>query len=613
MHPLIVILAIFIVAGTAWANPVAELDYQGKILISDLPFTGPGYFKFAISDALSSTNYWSNDGSFSLEPASPVTGSVYNGVFSMNLGDSTMNAINPNIFHNGNDLYLRVWFSDSGSSFTEMLPSQKLISSPYAINADKLDGLDASQIISAATNAFTEVDPVWSADYAAGLNLSSMTNPPAEWTLDTGATNLSPSGVVTGSYDEATRTMIVGSDMTGYATGTPLYTETDPIYTNDLANGTVATGAPVYVETDPVWTNDKAGGFTMGGDIDMAWNIIRNGIFIGDGNKLTNLSVDIDNVIWVATNGSTTGTGTIEHPRRDPQSGYDLAAAKFTNTPAAVAICAGSYGGLVMNAGNVHVLGFSRPQLSGLTVMSPSKNILGKQRVENLIFNGVATVAADGGSDVKFHNCRFEEALVINGPRVEVQDCYATGNDGPAVTVGTGMIRIQEIALYNSSIFLLNPSFPALLVNDQVSFFETIGCEISNYGGGGAVEDMQAVIPMGEPPHLYSHCVINGPETGTALPPGMSPAVYDSNYGGSGPTICFVQNAVWGDVGAFSNAQFYANNIVYGIINKVGGSTVGWTQAGLGNPIDASGNTEHFLIYPNAGSGTTGFPASWQD
>ncbi|NCC49982.1 MAG: hypothetical protein EOM20_02075 [Spartobacteria bacterium] len=629
------------------ADPVTELDYQGKVLISDLPFTGPGYFKVAIADELSTTNYWSNDGSVSLEPASSITGSVYNGVFSFTLGDATMNPIDKDIFNNGNDLYLRVWFSTDDVTFNEMLPSQKLVSSPYAINADLLDGFDAADLVSAATNSVTlggdvrgpahnnriidlqgihvgaqapasgevltfngaawtnaatvfveqdpiytndlangvlatgspvyvESDPVWTADYAAGLDLSTMTNAPAAWTVDTGATNLSVSGVVTGMYDETSRTMILGSDMSDYSTGTP-----------------------VYVESDPVWTNNQAVGFTMGGDIDMAYNAIHNGRYFGDGHGLTNLPVELDCIVWVATNGKLNARGTVDDPLPDPQSGYDLAALKYTNGPSTVVICSGNYGGLNMNKGSVHVLGFGRPQLGLLQVAGGAKNISGKQRVENIVVLGLAIVAADLGSDVKFHNSRFAGALHIFGPRVEVQDCYAEAMDGNGLVVGDGINNIQSIAIYNSSIFNNSATMAALQVNLGVTPFELTYCEVANIGGYAAIEDAEPGPIM--PVHLYTHNYIKGPEAGMGLS-----AVVDPLAGGTGPTICFVQNTVQGDVGTSGHAQFYANNIVYGTINNMGGPGPGWTQAGMGTGADAANNTEHQGTFPM-------LPNSWFD
>jgi hypothetical protein len=328
----------------------------------------------------------------------------------------------------------------------------------------------------------------------------------------------------------------------------------------------------------------------------------------------------LNNVIFVATNGTPAGPGTIDRPFLTPQQGYNAAAVIDTNTPAAVVIAAGSYGPLVMNAGNVHVLGFSRPQLQTLTVLAPSKNILGKQRVENISVSGLTVVSADQGYDVKFHNCRFAGSLQILSSRVEVQDCYAVGKDGPAVTVGNGASMVSEIAIYNSSMFNKDAANAALLVNQSVRFFEVIGCEIVNYDptpgvsfAWAAIDDQETgPLHPNQPPHLYSHNVIRGREHGTALP-GMPPAVYDPNAT-AGPTITFVQNVVWGDVGTQSNRQFFANNVVYGTINN-GGGWLGWAQAGIGAGNDAAGNTEHQGVYPQWGAipAGRGFPAAWQD
>ncbi|MBN1270572.1 MAG: hypothetical protein JXB04_13360, partial [Kiritimatiellae bacterium] len=326
---------------------------------------------------------------------------------------------------------------------------------------------------------------------------------------------------------------------------------------------------------------------------------------------------DLMNVVWVATNGTPGGPGTIDRPYDAPQAGYNAAAARYTNEPAALVIAAGRFPGLNMTAGNIHVLGFSRPQLQSLTVSSASANILGKQRVENIIFDGVAVVAVDMGSDVKFHNCRFQKGLQILGSRVEVQDCYATGSDGPAVTVGNGTSPISEIAIYNSSMFNKDSANPALLVNNHVYYFEVIACEIVNFDptpgvmpAWAAIEDQASALHPNEPPHLYSHNIIRGAEHGGAIPP----AVYDPFATNLQPTITFVQNTVWGDVGMLSNRQFFANNTVYGQINNVGGP-IGWSQAGIGSGNDPAGNTEHQGIYPQWGAVPPGrgFPAAWQD
>ena len=85
-----------------------------------------------------------------------------------------------------------------------------------------------------------------------------------------------------------------------------------------------------------------------------------------------------------------------------------------------------------------------------------------------------------------------------------------------------------------------------------------------------------------------------------------SVVVQDPAAGGAGgPTIAFAHNTVLGNVGLNGHLQFYANNLVYGLINNVGG-VPGWLQAGVGTGMDASGNTEHEVVAP-------ALPAAWVD
>ena len=42
------------------APPVVA--YQGEVRVSGAPYTGDGYFKFAVVNAAGSTTFWSNDG-----------------------------------------------------------------------------------------------------------------------------------------------------------------------------------------------------------------------------------------------------------------------------------------------------------------------------------------------------------------------------------------------------------------------------------------------------------------------------------------------------------------------------------------------------------------------
>lgn len=122
------------------AAPPAEIDYQGKVMTGTTAFAGSGHFKFAFSDADAMTNYWSNDGTSRGEPHACVTNTVVAGRFSVTLGAVPMAPIDPLIFSMADDLYLRVWFAGKTSVFQELLPAQKLVSTPFAINALTLDG-----------------------------------------------------------------------------------------------------------------------------------------------------------------------------------------------------------------------------------------------------------------------------------------------------------------------------------------------------------------------------------------------------------------------------------------------------------------------------------------
>lgn len=856
---------VFLLSLTAAGAPPPEIDYQGKILVNDIPLTGPGYFKYAISDAAGTGNYWAHDGTATGEPATFLTNECYNGVFSVLLGSDPMQDIDPDIFAvEGTDLVLRVWFSEDGITFNEMLPAQELVSAPYAINSDQVDGYDADELIAAATNAFTETDPVFGASDAAGITASDISN----WDAAYGWGDHSGVGYLTSETDpifgaSAAAGITAGNivnwnaafgwgdhALAGYLTG-----ETDPVWTsasnlyyqkpaadlrfvnvtgdtmtgaltinaplglridsasNEVAIGNAATaadngtalgvsasgggfgtalgagasgtnhgaavghnasagsygvavgadatgvatgtavgasargdnggaavgsqakaflsgaalgfeangntngaavgysadgknlgaavgfdamgadggaalgydasgdtqgaavgqssrgyngaalgytangsylGAAVGYEARASWLGAALGGRANGGNTNVAigyysssgggseriaigHNVtnsvnesarLRGTFWMDGGTGLVARPVfgtglwktlvplpPLDNVIYVATNGTPAGPGNIDRPFDTPQNGYNFASARFAGDVASLVIAGGKYPGLIMNRGNVHVFGVSRPQLASLSIMSGSSNMLGKQRVENIIADGITTVAADGGSDVKFHNCRFQRGLQIYGPRVEVQDCYATGSDGPATTVGSGASPISEIAIYNSSMFNKDSANPALLVNPNVYFFEVIGCEIVNYdplpgvSAWAAIEDQETTLHPVQPPHLYSHNVIRGAEHGTS----PIPAVFDSGAVTT-PTITFVHNTVWGDVGVNSNAQFYANNVVYGDIWNKGG-LIGWAQAGLGTGLDTSGNTEHQGIYPQWGAipPGRGFPGAWQD
>jgi hypothetical protein len=65
--------------------------YQGEVQVGGTPYTGNGYFKFAVVNATGIT-YWSNDGTSTggSEPTAAVQLAVNEGLFSVLLGDTTL-------------------------------------------------------------------------------------------------------------------------------------------------------------------------------------------------------------------------------------------------------------------------------------------------------------------------------------------------------------------------------------------------------------------------------------------------------------------------------------------------------------------------------------------
>ena len=733
--------------------PPPEMDYQGKVLVNDVPLTGPGYFKYAIADEAGATNFWANDGTPTGEPAAYVTNDCHNGVFSAILGGAPMTDIDPSIFGLDTSLFLRVWFSADGVAFNEMLPAQDLLSAPYALNADMLDGYHAADLLGggaetdpifSASAAFgitggqigrwntawgwgdhalagyltAEVDPVWTAasnsyyqkTEAAGLfvdvagdtmtgALTINSGPGNDLVVSSaggniligGAAAADQGGVAVGAGAQAdlagvavgsnavamTQGVAVGLNAMGQLTGTAV---------GAGANGQSGGAALGYAASGNLngsavgyQANGSASGAAMGyNSVGLSYgaavgygalagwygaalgrgaNGATNGVAIGYGanGAFTNVAIgvaasaqqgteriaighnvtnDVDetarirgdlfmdggravygrmpfaagsfrqllplpplqNVVYVATNGTSAGPGTIDRPFDKPQNAYTYAATTYAGQPAAVVIAAGRYPPLNMNAGNVHVIGESRCEITNLTITAAANSIAGKQRVENLIVLQTTVVAADLGEDVKFHNCRFELGLRIYGPNVEVQDCFAMAQDAQAVIVGDGINNIDGVALTQSSFLNDSGVYGTLEVNLGVYNFETIGCQIANKSAFACIVDNETgpIMPL----HLYTHNYVRGAPA--------SIVVQDPGAGGAGgPTIAFAHNTVLGNVGLNGHLQFYANNLVYGLINNVGG-VPGWLQAGVGTGMDASGNTEHEVVAP-------ALPAAWVD
>lgn len=128
-----------------------KINFQGRLTGSDANIVPDGQYnmQYRIYDAPSGGNIVWNE---LREAGNRVQ--VTNGLFAVQLGDIT--PINPALF-TSQDLYFEVELPSpatatcgtaSCASFTEgpMTPRQKLAASPYAMNADMVDGIDGSEI-----------------------------------------------------------------------------------------------------------------------------------------------------------------------------------------------------------------------------------------------------------------------------------------------------------------------------------------------------------------------------------------------------------------------------------------------------------------------------------
>ena len=188
-------------AGAQANTAPTVVSYQGEVRVDGMPYTGKGFFKFAVVDAGSTTSYWSNDETSvgGGEPASAILLDVQGGLFAVLLGDDTltnMQTLPAGVFVQGGR-YLRVWFAQAKSGPYTDLGLTAIASVPYAFNAELLDGLDGS----AYQQRYEHVIAVAKSggDYATiGAALDAI--------VDNGAGNRYLLWVAPGTYTETVRT-----------------------------------------------------------------------------------------------------------------------------------------------------------------------------------------------------------------------------------------------------------------------------------------------------------------------------------------------------------------------------------------------------------------------
>ena len=142
MSIILMFAIVFLWTGQVYAVP-GMINYQGKISVGGTPFTGTGYFQFAIVDGTGTITHWTNDGNKPI--TTDVTVPVINGLYNVILGETDgMLPVPASIFSN-DGLYLRIWFDDGVNGLEQLVPDQRLTSTGYSfmsVNAGDADTVD---------------------------------------------------------------------------------------------------------------------------------------------------------------------------------------------------------------------------------------------------------------------------------------------------------------------------------------------------------------------------------------------------------------------------------------------------------------------------------------
>jgi N-acetylneuraminic acid mutarotase len=158
------LLLVLVIASQVSAQVPQLINYQGRVAVSGVNFTGAGQFGFALVDTTGATTFWSNDGTSAAgsQPTTAVSLTVTNGLYSVLLGDTTltnMTAIPASVFSN-TDVRLRVWFNDGAHGFQLLTPDQRIAAVGYAIMAGNVpDGSITSAKIAAGSITSAHLAP----------------------------------------------------------------------------------------------------------------------------------------------------------------------------------------------------------------------------------------------------------------------------------------------------------------------------------------------------------------------------------------------------------------------------------------------------------------------
>jgi len=122
------------------------ITYQGKVLVSGSPASSTLSMKFVLYDSLTGgTALYTASGT--LPTTSTISITPSSGIFSVDLGGSGTNTIDPTIFQNNSSVYLEVTIGSQ-----TLTPRKQITAAPYAFNAKYLDGLATSSFAKLGSN-----------------------------------------------------------------------------------------------------------------------------------------------------------------------------------------------------------------------------------------------------------------------------------------------------------------------------------------------------------------------------------------------------------------------------------------------------------------------------
>lgn len=266
------------------------ISHQGRLTVSGTNYTGLCSFKFALVDGTGDRVFWSHDGvaSPSGEPTgAPIVLEISRGVFSVNLGDTTVAHMQqpiPAYVFTNSEVFLRTWVGGDGGAFQLLAPDRPITAAPYAMMAGMLSG-GVRQEQLPANVAFIEKNQDFTGKntFRGPTDLTNRSNRIVGTFAGDGSALTNLNGVyVQGVVSKAT-------DFTGNLAGEVSGTQTGTVITSmgGVAASAIVFGAVSAIQAESTNTprrivqRDSAGGFAAG---------TITATFAGEGSALTNLN-----------------------------------------------------------------------------------------------------------------------------------------------------------------------------------------------------------------------------------------------------------------------------------------------------------------------------------